>query len=211
MTQDTSPLPPSAPVDLSYLRTLADAGRDAPLMAGPYLTAGGGWFGAASLAQWPALRDLLGLDAQHAVLAWLLGTAGFAITLAVLIRRDRGKSENYSNRAINSVWMGIGYASLAFWIGVAVMAYQRDDFFLLNTISLQVLSLYAVGWVVAAAMTQQGWMRLNALMTFITVPVLGACVGTGQEYLVFAIALLLTAFLPGVRLMRAAAGPQTES
>jgi hypothetical protein len=210
MTQDNSPAPVSVPADLAYLRNLAVAGKDAPLMAGPYLVAGGGWFAAASLAQWPLVRDLLGLSAQLATVAWLISALGFAITLAILIRRDRGKVENTSNRAINSVWTGIGYAIFSFWIGVAAMAYQRGDGFLMNTISLQVLSLYAVGWVVGAAMTGQGWMRFNALMAFITVPVLGLFVGTGNEYLVYAIALVLTAIVPGVRLMRAAALPQNE-
>jgi len=59
-------------------------------------------------------------------------------------------------------------------------------------------------------MTGQGWMRFNALLAFITVPVLGAFVGSGQEYLVYAIALVLTAVVPGVRLMRAAASIRVE-
>lgn len=210
MTHDTTPTASSATADLAYLRNLADAGKDAPLMAGPYLVAGGGWFAAASLAQWPVIRELLGLGFQQAMLAWLVAVIGFAITLVTLIRRDRGKAENHSNRAINSVWSGIGYAIFAFWLGVAVMAYQRGDSFLMNTISLQVLSLYAVGWIVAGAMTGQGWMRFNALVAFITVPVLGAFVGSGQEYLVYAIALVLTAVVPGVRLMRAAASIRVE-
>ena len=210
MTHDNTSSAASAPADLAYLRNLAAAGKDAPLMAGPYLVAGGGWSAAASLVQWPLVRDLFGLSNQLAILAWLVASAGFAATLVILIRRDRGKAENTSNRAINSVWTGIGYAVFSFWIGVAAMAYQRGDAFLMNTISLQVLSLYAVGWVVGAAMTGQGWMRFNAIMAFITVPVLGLFVGTGTEYLIYAIALVLTAVVPGVRLMRAAAQPQTE-
>lgn len=210
MTESTSPAVTSAAADLAYLRNLADAGKDAPLMAGPYLVAGGGWFATASLAQWPAIRELLGLSYPQAQLAWLVAAVGFTITLVMLIRRDRGKAENHSNRAINSVWTGIGYAIFAFWLGVAVMAHQRGDGFLMNTISLHVLSLYAVGWIVAAAMTGLGWMRFNALMAFITVPVLGAFAGTGQEYLVYAIAIVLTAVVPGVRLMRAAASIRSE-
>lgn len=208
MIQENSAVNDTAPADLAYLRKLAIAGRDAPLMAGPYLVAGGGWFGLASLTQWTPVRELLGLGAPQAVLAWLFAFAGFAVTLFALLRRDRGKAENHSNRAINSVWSGIGFAIFAFWLGVAIMAYQRGDAFLMNTISLQVLSLYAVGWVVAAAVTSQDWMRFNALMALITVPVLGLFVGSGHEYLVYAIALVLTAVVPGVRLMRAAAAPQ---
>lgn len=202
MSQDHAASPAA---DLSYLRSLAAAGQDAPLMAGPYLVAGGGWFAAASLVQWFPVRDLLGLGPQQAVLAWLVAAAGFAVHLAVLLRRDRARAENHSNRAINAVWSGIGFAIFAFWLGIALMSWRRGDAFLMNSISLQVLSLYAVGWVVAAAMTGQRWMHVNALIALAAVPTLGLLVGTGHEYIVYAIALVLTAVLPGLRLMRAAA------
>ena len=46
-------MPTNTPLqdDLSFLRTLAERGLDTPLMAGPYLIAGGSWFAAASLIQ----------------------------------------------------------------------------------------------------------------------------------------------------------------
>jgi len=50
--------------DLSYLRNLAESGRDAPLIAGPYLIAAGSWFAAASLAQWPVVLELLQLGEE---------------------------------------------------------------------------------------------------------------------------------------------------
>ncbi|MBU3672335.1 MAG: hypothetical protein FGM43_07265 [Sinobacteraceae bacterium] len=186
--------------NLAFLRQLATAGKDAPLMAGPYLIAGGGWFGAASLLQWPPIRQLLGLDPGQATLAWLLAAAGFAIHLAVLIRRDRNKVENSANRTVNAAWTGVGFGIFAFWLGVAAMASQRGDFFVMNTISLQVLSVYGIAWTIAAAVTGHGWMKATAFFALLTVPVLGLFVGTGHEYLIYAIALILTAVVPGVRL-----------
>ena len=171
-------------------------------MAGPYLIAGGGWFAAASLIQWPLIRDLLDLDANRAAIAWLIAAAGFAIHLAALIKRDRNKVENTSNLAINAAWTGIGFGIFAFWMGTAVMAYQRGDGFLMNSISLQVLSVYGIGWSVAAAMTRQSWMKFTAFAAFATIPILGAFVGTGHEFLIYSIALVLTAVVPGIRLSR---------
>ena len=190
--------------NLAFLRQLATAGKDAPLMAGPYLIAGGGWFGAASLLQWPPIREWLGLDFGQAMLAWVLAAAGFAIHLALLIRRDRSKVENSANRTINAAWTGVGFGVFAFGLGVAAMAYQRGDGFVVNTISLQVLSVYGIAWTIAAAVTGQGWMKANAFFAMLTVPVLGLFVGTGDEYLIYAIALVLTAVVPGVRLSRQA-------
>jgi len=190
--------------NLAFLRQLATAGKDAPLMAGPYLIAGGGWFGAASLIQWPPLRELLGLDFGQAMLAWVLAAAGFALHLTLLIRRDRNKVENSANRTVNAAWSGVGFGIFAFWLGVAAMAYQRGDGFVVNTIPLQVLSVYGIAWTIAAAVTGHGWMKANAVFALLTVPVLGLFVGTGHEYLIYAIALALTAVVPGVRLVRLA-------
>jgi hypothetical protein len=53
--------------------------------------------------------------------------------------------------------------------------------------------------------TGQRWMRVNAMIALTAVPVLGLLVGTGHEYIVYAIALVLTAVQPGHRLMRDAA------
>lgn len=190
--------------NLAFLRQLAAAGQEAPLMAGPYLIAGGGWFAAASLIQWPVIRELLGLGFGQAMLAWLVAAAGFAVHLTVLIRRDRHRVENAANRVVNAAWFGVGLGIFAFWLGVAVMAYQRSDGFVMNTISLQVLTVYGIAWVIAAAATGRGWMKANALFALLTVPVLGAFVGTGHEYLIYAVALVLTAIVPGVRLSRLA-------
>ncbi|MFZ4650775.1 MAG: hypothetical protein ACOYLV_08690 [Rubrivivax sp.] len=194
----------TAEENLAFLRQLAHAGQEAPLMAGPYLIAGGAWFGAASIVQWPLLRNLLGLSFGQATLAWLVAAAGFAIHLALLIRRGRHRVENSANRVVNAAWTGVGLGIFAFWLGVAAMAWQRSDGFVMNTISLQVLTVYGIAWIIAGAATGQGWMKANAFFALLTVPVLGMFVGTGHEYLIYAIALVLTAIVPGVRLSRLA-------
>ena len=139
--------------NLAFLRQLAHAGKEAPLMGGPYLIAGGAWFAAASLLQWPLLRDLLGLSLTQATFAWLIAAAGFALHLTVLIRRDRHKVENSANRVVNASWVGVGLGIFAFWLGVAAMAWQRGDAFVMNTISLQVLSVYGIAWMITGAAT----------------------------------------------------------
>lgn len=203
LTQDSSTnVSPAS--DLAYLRALAAAGKEAPLMAGPYLIAGGGWFAAASLIQWPVIRDLIGLSQSEALIGWLLAAAGFAVNLTVLVRRDRSKVENNANRAVNTVWTAIGFGIFAFWLGVAIMAYRSGNAFVMNSIALHVLSVYGVGWAVASAVTGRGWMQFNAMMALLTVPVLGLLTGTGDEFLAYAIALVLTAVVPGVRLVREA-------
>jgi len=76
--------------------------------------------------------------------------------------------------------MGVGLGIFAFWLGVAAMAWQRGDAFVMNTISLQVLSVYGIAWMIACAATGHGWMKANALFALLTVPVLGLFAGTGN-------------------------------
>ena len=66
------------------------------------------------------------------------------------------------------------------------------------------LSVYGIAWMIAGAATGQGWMKANAFFALLTVPVLGLFSGTGHEYLVYAIALVLLAVVPGVRLSQQA-------
>ncbi len=199
MQQDQSPKE-----NLALLRQLAESGRDAPLMAGPYLVAGGGWFAVSSLFQWQWLRELLDVSATQATRAWLIAAIGFAVHLAILIRRDRHKTENSNNRAINAAWTAAGVSILAFFIGVSVLAYQKDDFFLMNLISLQVLSVYGIAWGVATVLTKQPWMKAIAVAAFISIPLLSVSIGTGHEGVVYATTLLLTAVIPGIKLTQLA-------
>lgn len=194
--------------DLSFLRQLAERGSNAPLMAGPYLIAGGLWFSTSSLLQWPVLRDALGLGATQALLAYLVAALGFGVHVALLARRDRATVETTRNRAINSVWSAIGFGIFAFWLGVAVMSWQSRDVFVMNTILLQVMSVYGIGWSVAAAMARERWMSLVAVGAFATVPIMGFVIGTGHEYLVYALAIVLWALVPGLRLSQAARQPR---
>ena len=189
--------------NLAFLRQLAHAGKEAPLMAGPYLIATV-WFVAASMLQWPPLRDLLALSLMQASLTWFIAAAGFALHLFALIRFDRHKVENSANRVVNTSWTGVGLGIFAFWVGVAAMAWQRGDAFMMNTIGLQVLSVFGIAWMIAGAATGQGWMKANAFFALLTVPVLGLLAGTGHEYLAYAIALVLLGVVPGVRLSRQA-------
>jgi len=199
MSQDT---PVSAVSDLSYLRALAAAGKEAPLMGGPYLVAGGSWFAAASLIQWPILRELAGISAEQAILGWLVSAVGFAAHLALLIRRDRGRVESSANRVVNTAWTGAGLGIFAFWIGAAIMAYNRGDPTLMTLISLHVLCLYGVAWTVAGAAAGKRWMYVVAGLAFLCAPAIGAFAGTGHEYLIYAAALVATGVAPGLRLSR---------
>ena len=101
----------SSPAEqLAFLRSLAVAGQDAPLTAGPYLVAGGAWFGVASLFHWAVSSGLLDLEPSAYGAIWIAAALGFGINLFLLVRRDSDRPESGSNRALNAVWTAIGYS-----------------------------------------------------------------------------------------------------
>jgi hypothetical protein len=189
--------------DLAFLRDLAEAARNTPFGGGDYLIAGGGWFALASLVVWLGAQGVLGPSTSLAHFAFPTCGLGFAATLAFLLRRDRGRVETTANRALGMAWAAIGWSILAFCAGAVVMAYRGQPF-VLNTITMFVISVYGIGWALAATIARQGWMSVTAFLTFLAVPVFGALAGSGKEFLAYAITLVLIAVIPGLRLRAAA-------
>lgn len=208
MSETSQSSTPSAKAaeDLAFLRDLAEAARNTPFGGGDYLIAGGGWFSLASILVWLAAQGVFGPILPSAHYAFPICGFGFAGTLAYLMRRDRGRVETAANRALGMAWAAIGWSILAFCAGAMVMAYRGQPF-ALNTITMFVCSVYGIGWALAATITRQGWMSVTAFCCFFTVPIFGALAGTGQEFLAYAIALVLIAVMPGFRLRAAAHRP----
>jgi len=211
MSETSRPSDPSAKAaeDLAFLRDLAEAARNTPFRGGDYLIAAGGWFALASILVWLGAQGVLGPSRSLAYFAFPICGLGFAATLAYLLRRDRGRVETAANRALGMAWAAIGWSILAFCTGAAVMAYRGQPF-VINTITMFVVSVYGIGWALAATITRQGWMSVTAFFTFLTVPVFGALVGSGQEFLAYAITLVLIAVIPGLHLRAAARVPVTD-
>lgn len=194
----------SSAEDLSFLRSLAEAGRDAPLMAGPYLVAGGTWFGVASLLI--GLHDLgfLALQASVMVALMLGATAGFAVTLYLLVRRDRRHVPNTANRVVGAAWSAAGFGIFAFFVAAVIVAARSGNGFIMNSIALAVLTLYGSAWQLTGAVTGQRWMTGVTVLTFASLLIVAATVGTTHAWVAYAAALALSAVAPGLYLMRLA-------
>jgi hypothetical protein len=190
--------------DLSFLRSLAEAGRDAPVTAGPYLVAGGGWFGAASLLI--GLNDMgfLALPGNVIVALMLGATAGFAVTLYLLIRRDSRHVPNTANRVVGAAWSAAGFGIFSFFVAVAIVAARSGNGFIMNSIALAVLTLYGSAWQLTGAVTGQRWMTGVTVLTFASLLIVAAAVGTPYAWVAYAAALALSAVVPGLYLMRLA-------
>lgn len=190
--------------NLSFMRSLAEAGRDAPLTAGPYLVAGGGWFGAASLLI--GLHDMGFFALQANLMAALMlgATAGFAVTLYLLIRRDNRHVPNMTNRIVGAAWSAVGFGIFAFFVAVAIVAARSGNGFIMNSIALAVLTLYGAAWQLTGAVTGQRWMTGVTILTFTSLLIVAAAIGTPYAWIAYAVALALSAVVPGLYLVRLA-------
>jgi hypothetical protein len=188
--------------DMRYLRELAEAGTSAPLQMGPYLIAGGAWFSGASFVLALAQMGLIPVVASMVNLVFVAAAIGFAIHLAVLIRADRAQVERGRNRFINAAWTSAAFGIFAFCVAVALLSLRLQDSAVLSTISLVVLCVYGLVWWLCASVTGFAWMRGIALLSFLSMLLVAWLANTAFAWLTYGLALVLTALLPGIYIVR---------
>ena len=188
--------------DVSFLRNLAQAGQHAPLAIGPYLIAGGGWFGVASLVIGLIELGVIPGNASLMAMAGLGGSLGFALTLLMLIRRDRGQVQNLINDTLGATWSAMGWGIFLFCVAISLAAIRTGEETLLNSISLVVLTLYAVAWKISASVSRQAWMNIIVGLTALSLLILSLSLGSNYLWLAYSAALFLSGVAPGVYLVR---------
>jgi hypothetical protein len=191
--------------DLAYLRSLAEAGKDAPLSAGPYLVFGGGWFAAASIVIGLADLSLIPFGREEVLPACMLGAlVGFGMTLVLLVRRDARKAETNTNRAVGAAWTAAGFGIFFYFLAVQIATWRTGSQDLQHSMLLVVLLLYGSAWLVMAQVTGRRWMVGVALLTAISLFGVAALIATQAAWLAYAAALILSGVVPGAYLMHLA-------
>lgn len=187
--------------DLEWLRSLAESGRSGPLQAGPYLVAGGAWFGGASLVLALDQLRVVALPETGQTWLWAVSAAGFLATLALLIYRGRHDAERGPNRLINAAWSAAGVTMFVYWLASSLLALRLDNGIVMVTMAPAVMSIYGLVWWIKGSLTDTRWMRVLALLSFASVLLLALAVGSRYAWLSYAVALAATALLPGLYLM----------
>jgi len=85
--------------DIAYLKTLAEEGRAAPVLAGPYMALGGGLFGVTSLLAYAIQAGFLPLPPQ--ALGWIWPASGLAFVFALPFLNRRTRSRMGSASTLN--------------------------------------------------------------------------------------------------------------
>jgi hypothetical protein len=192
--------------DVAFMRSLAEQGRQAPLLGGSILAFAGAVFAPASLVHWGVVSERIDLGPWALNVVWLSAAAVFFAALFVLkgrMRRSVGFTTS-ANRANGQVWGGLGVASFALWGAFITASVRSGDWTVMDMFSVVILALYGAGWTVAAALFGRRWLNLVASAALILAVAAAWFVGRPEFYLVYAAALVLTALLPGLALMRQA-------
>jgi hypothetical protein len=156
--------------DIAFMRALAEDGAKGGSTSGAYLIAAGVIFGSAGLlASVLSARGLSGW-----ITPGIYVVAGLLMCIAVVtIRRKLGGSYSTANRAVGAAWRGVGFAIWAIAFALMAIGFRTGDWRVMRELAPVAVALYGGAWLVAAAVSQRGWMNFVAYAAFLCCVLLG--------------------------------------
>ena len=185
--------------DIAFVRQLAEAGRDRPMLGGQILAAAGVVWGMASFSVW-YMTSVLRMGPGSANVVWAISFAVWMVTLFVMVRRIRTQCGGPQETS-GAAWAGVGYAIFAIAISLGVIAWRLNLPNILWAFPSVLLALYGAAWSVAATAFRKPWMHMMAIASFVMAPVNGWFAGDPVIWLVYAISLVGLLTAPGVYLI----------
>lgn len=190
--------------DLAYARTLAEEGRQTPLIGGAYLVLFGVLLAIAYAAQYVILTNP-SVERAYAGALW----AGFGVCagLGMVALRGRTKSlpgaASVGNRADRAVWNGVAIAIIVVVIAIILRAAVTEDFASTDVIMAAGFGLYGVALYATGGISGHMWLRAFAWLSWGVSGTLWFFMNSPWTYIFAAIGAVLVLIVPGVRLMRA--------
>lgn len=188
--------------DIAFMRGLAEAGREAPMLGGSILVAAGLVFGTASFTVWALLRA--GFYGWMHPIVW--GAAGGVFLLCLFALRGTTKSgAGGSAQAMGVAWSGVGWAIFAIVTSLMLFSARLGDWTVMSAMPSIILALYGSAWFVAACLRRAAWLHAVAFGSFAMALVNGWYAADGAVvYLIYGVSLLALLAVPGLVLMRQA-------
>jgi hypothetical protein len=191
--------------DVAYVRGLAEEGRRAPLIGGPFLVFFGLLLCLAYLLHWALLVDLFG--PLHGI--WFAALwSGFGllagIGMILLSKRTSARpgASSIVNRVDGAVWQGVVFAIVATLIGCIGRAVAEGEPDAVNSIMAAGFGLYGVALGATAVISEQMWLRTFSLLAFATSWLLWMFGNENWAYLYASAATLVVLVAPGAVMMR---------
>lgn len=200
------PAPGTFSSDLAYVRDLAEAGQNAPLLGGRFLAMWGGLVSAAYAGHYLIATGAFGLQPPAFWILWLgMGVAGgIGQFLLVSAMRDKPGGSSTGNRVQGVLWTTAGLFLFVYFAGLMARVFLTGEGIEGFYWSVpMVLGLYGIGQFVTGAMTGSWALKFAGIAAFAGVPAATFLIGTEYIWLVGAASTFLAGFIPGLMMMRA--------
>lgn len=195
--------------EIAYVKSLAEEGRNAPLVGGVIYVIWGVVVGLASLLGYLHYAEIFALPFAGTIWFWI-AALGVGWAASVIIgRRSATKpgALTVGNKTAGAAWFAVGVFMTIFWI--ATLAFQGH--FRLAGMEPKVIfglmfpiafGLYGVAFYATAIAARLDWMRGFAFAAWIFSIASFYFLGDAKQLLVGAAGSVVCALLPGVLLMR---------
>ena len=192
--------------DIAYMKSLAEEGRQAPVLIGPVLVAAAVCFGAATVGQFLIAMGVLNITGWGVMFMWLAAGVAFGASLFWAIRRmeSRTGSQTRDNVAIGAAWSACGYTIFGLWLMLVAYAMSTQSWAVMALMPAIVMVAYGAAWLIAGQVAGKGWMLLTGAASFAGAAALGWFALTPWTYAIYFVMLVLVALLPGLHLMAVA-------
>ncbi len=197
---------PSMTSDLAYLKDLAEAGQNAPLLGGRFLAWWGGLASVAYVGHFLIASGFAGLEPVAFAYMWsgfmLLGLAG-QFLMARSFPASKPGAASTGNKVSQTIWMAGGIVLFAFFAGVIIKSILQGqaDIGFVWSVPL-VLAVYGLSQLTAGLLANARPLILAGWGAIIGVGVAAIFTGSNAIWIVGAVTAALTVFLPGLILMR---------
>jgi hypothetical protein len=191
--------------DLAYARTLAEEGRHAPLLGGPYLLFWGVVNAVAFSAQYAIIEGFIPMAGGMAfAVLWITYgvVAAIGMTLLRMRTRDKPGLTAIGTRAERALWTGAAIAVMAIVIGSIARMFITADPTAPNAILGAAFALYGAALFGTASLSEQTWLRGFGWLSVGVA--LNCCMFADQAwvYVIAAVGSLLALGLPGIILLK---------
>ncbi len=190
--------------DIAFMRELAEEGRSPPLIGGLILVSAGVIFSLASVGHWAIATGLIVESPWSYAVIW--GTALVLFLAAVIVFKARQARQPGAhapgNRAAGMAWAGVGWGIMTLMVCIQLVCWRANSLAPLMMLPSMVMTLYGLGWSVAAVVSRQRWIWLVAIGSYLAAIVTAFFSASNDVYLIYAGAIMLLITAPGVILMR---------
>ena len=201
-------LRPDLADELAYVRSLAEEGRDAPLVGGFYYLLWGGLMGLAALFCFAVTSGFAPLGRAGIMGPWIVGgLIGWGVTF---LRRKELKpgALTLGNRAASATWFAVGVFMTVFWVTLMVVhdnftRFGVPPYFMFTIVFPVAFGLYGVAFYATAAAARMAWLKYFAFLSWAFCVAAMLLIGSDMQFLLGAAGCFLCAALPGFLVMRA--------